>query len=124
MSLKLTLSAPELADSDLQALTRDMCDAVSRATGAEASISTGEAREGAKGEPITLGTIALAFLTSGAAVKLFGVFRAYFERKESLEIEIETASGEKLKIRADDVADEKRFDRTLGIAKSFLDRQQ
>jgi len=77
----LTIAGDELDDEDLQDLTRQLCLAINQETDVEAELPEADTAPGAKGDPITLGTIALAFISSKAAVALVGVLHTYFARE-------------------------------------------
>lgn len=100
MSLTLNLSSSELADEELQALTRQLCDSIAGETDIQAEIPSGAVAKGHKGEPISLGVLALSFLSGGSAVALCEVFKAYVNRVPSLEINIEKPNGAKVTINA------------------------
>jgi hypothetical protein len=100
MNLELHLSSSELDDEDLQALTRELCASIAEETDIPAEIPSGAVAQGTKGEPVTLGVIALAFLTHGAAVALCNVFKAYVARKRLLKIALTKSDGTVLKLEA------------------------
>jgi hypothetical protein len=93
MDLTLNLSSANLDSEDLQTLTRQLCDSIADETEIKAEIPSGVVAQGTKGDPITLGVIALAFLADGAAVALFEMFKAYFSREPSLVIKIVKPDG-------------------------------
>ena len=97
MKLTLNLSSNELDNEDLQVLTRQLCDSITDETEIKAEIPSGAVAQGTKGDIITVGTIALEFLTVGAAVAFFGVLKAYFNRPLET-IELEKPDGTKLKL--------------------------
>jgi hypothetical protein len=107
MNLTLNLSSTELSDNEeLQRLTRQLCDSIADETEIEAEIPSGAVVQGTKGDPITLGVLALSFLSGGSAVALCEVFKAYFNRVPSLNIELERADGSKVKIAAQNLQPE------------------
>ena len=116
-SLKLTSgrSSPE----SLQILTRELAASLRDNTNITAAIPESAAEPGARGEPITIGVLALAFVTSGSAVALFEVLKAYFERDSSLEMEFHRADGKKMSIRADNV-NLRQIDKTMAAAREFF----
>ncbi len=93
MNLTLNLSSNELDDEELQILTRQLCDSIANETDIKAEIPSGVVAQGTKGDPITLGVIALSFLADGAAVALFEMFKAYFSREPSLVVKIAKPDG-------------------------------
>lgn len=116
-SLKLTSgrSTPET----LQALTRDLAESLRDNTDIVAELPDAAPEPGARGDPVTLGVLALAFVTSGSAVALFEVLKAYFERDSSLEMEFERADGRKMSIRAENV-NPRQIDNTMAAAREFF----
>lgn len=101
MNVTLSLSSNDLDSEELQALTRQLCDSIADETDIKAEIPSGAVQQGHKGDPITLGTIALsAFGSGGAAVALFEIFKAYFSRNSSFTIKAKKADGIELEITA------------------------
>ena len=119
----LSLVAKGSDPEQLHAITSDLCNTLNRETDVEAHLPEKMAEAGAKGDPITIGTVVLAFLTTGAAAKLFDVFKSYFERDPKLEIELERKDGERLKIRAEDVGSDQVL-KSLALAHEFLEAQR
>lgn len=103
MNLMLELSSVELDAENLQMLTRQLCDSIADETTITAEIPSGAVVQGTKGDPITLGVIGLTFLTSGSAVALFGIFKAYFDRHSSLTIKMNDGNGIPLEITAQNI---------------------
>ena len=83
MELKLNLSSSELDDEVLQALTRQLCDSIADETDISAEILGGAVQQGTKGDIVTIGAIALAFVSGGGVVALCEVLKAYFSREPS-----------------------------------------
>lgn len=103
MVITLALSSKELNDEHLQELTNELRKTLVEETDIEAELVEGASEKGTRGEPITLGLIALTFLTSGAAVAMFNVFKSFFDRKKSLELEMIREDGAKINIRAENI---------------------
>ena len=123
MKVELSLASKELASEDLQNLTRDLSTTLNQETDVDATLpeQTGEA--GIKGDPVTLGLIALTFLSSGAAVAFFNTVKAFFERDRSLEMDFQREDGKKLSIRAENVR-AAQIDRTIKAAEQFFGGSQ
>jgi hypothetical protein len=99
--LEIKLSCPDLDESKLQALTRDLVRSLRDQNVGESSLATGESKPGKKGDPVTIGNIILTLIGSGGvAVGLVHVLRAYVERKSSLHFEVTRADGEKRVLNA------------------------
>ena len=120
MKINASLVAPDLSDEDLQYLTRELCTTLNDETDLEASLPLSDDVSGAKGDPVTIGAIVMAFVTSGAAVKLMGVLKAFFERQSSLKIELDRGDGRKMAITADNVRSD-RVQETIDLARRFLE---
>lgn len=103
MVVKLALSSKYLNEEDLQELTIELRRTLVDETNIEAKLVESASEKGTRGEPITLGLIALTFLTSGAAVALFNVFKSFFDRKKYLELEMIKEDGTKLNIKAENI---------------------
>jgi len=88
MSIELILTNDDLSADSLQALIQDLAQTLSRETDIQAQLAEGKTVLGAKGDPVTLGVLALSFITSGAAVALIGVLKSYVTRSSSIQFEI------------------------------------
>jgi hypothetical protein len=119
MALTLSLSSEELNDEDLQELTTDLCKTIINETDIDAELVEGPTQGGNRGEPITLGLIALTFMNTGAAVALFKVLKSYLDRESSLVIDIQREDGTKLRIKTKNMQSEQVKD-TLSEVKIFL----
>jgi hypothetical protein len=73
--------------------------------GARVEEVTSEAAAGMKGDVVTLGVIAITFLTSGAAVALINCIRALLVLDNHLIITIKRSDGSTLEINAQNVGD-------------------
>ncbi len=119
MDTKLKIISTDLGAEDLQNLTRDLAKTLNKETDVAASLPEGTGDVGDKGDPITLGMILLAALEGGAVAALFGVLKAYFERKPLLTMEFERQDGQKFKIQAEHL-DENQIAKTVELANDFL----
>jgi len=100
----LVMRSADLEPEYIQTLTRELSLTLNRETDVRAQPAGGPAEPGTKGDPITLGSLALTFLTSGAAVALIKVLETYVGRKRSLEVELARPDGKKLVIKSQDLA--------------------
>ncbi len=119
MQVKLTLLSDAVGDDGLDELTRDLCATLNEETEVSAEMAEGALEPGAKGDAMSLGTLLLTFLSSGTAVALFEVAKAFFERNSNLELELERPDGAKMVVRAKNV-DAERIDSTLNEAREFF----
>lgn len=123
MDVTLTMAVPDLAADDLHDLSLDLCRSLQSDGGIDAEPVAGAAVAATRGEPITLGVLALSFLTSGAAAALLNVVKSYFERSSSMTVELVRPDGAKLTVQAADMGGG-RFERTLSLAHQFLQPSQ
>jgi len=100
-SLTVSLSA-DIPDGRLARLTRDLGRNLSRA-GIRTRPADAPPVPGEKGEPITLGVLALALLTSGAVKAMIECFKAYLSREPALTIKVARADGTKVEVTARNV---------------------
>jgi hypothetical protein len=119
MVVTLSVSSLGLSDERIQILTGDLCRTITKETDIEAELAKGIAQRGAKGEPITLGLIALTFLSGGSAVALLEVLKSYLARDSTLDMTLERNDGAKLIINAKNMRKE-QIDETFRRAKDFL----
>lgn len=103
MNLVLNISSTELDDETLQVLTRQLCSSIASNTEIDAVIPRGAVEQGTKGDPVTLGVIALAFLANGSAVALCEVLKAYFSREPSLVIKMTKTDGKMIEITSQNI---------------------
>lgn len=104
MPFTLSLSSVDLDDEALQELVRQLCRDLRDEAGIDASPDSKPAETGAKGDIEIIGQIAIkAVGAGGAIVALIGVLKAYAQRKPSLQFEFQKKSGDKLKVKADDL---------------------
>lgn len=119
MEVSLQIEAPALSDESIHKATQELCRTFNNETEISAKIPVGQSVPGSKGEPITVGVLLLAFLTSGTAVALMEVIKAFFERNKTLGFKLTRADGEVLEIGAEHLR-ARQFDQTLSLAKEFV----
>jgi hypothetical protein len=95
-SLTLNLIA-NIPDERLAQLTRDLERDLSR-TGVQARPVEAPPAEREKGEPITLGVLVLALITSGAITAVIECFKAYLSRERTLTIRLMRADGTQIEV--------------------------
>ena len=100
MDIKLTLANRNISEEDLFSLTSDLQQTINNETSVNAESPKTEAQLGKKGDPITIGTLLLTFISSGAAVAFFKVIKSYFERDESLELTFSKPDGTTITIKS------------------------
>jgi hypothetical protein len=99
--LTLRLSAT-LPDTRIARLTRDLERDLNRA-GIKAEPVEAESSPGERGEPITLGVLALALISSGALKGLVGCLKTYLSREPSLVIKVQHPNGSQVEINSRNV---------------------
>jgi hypothetical protein len=99
--LTVSLSA-DIPDARLAQLTRDLERDLSRA-GIRARPVEAPPVLGQKGEPITLGVLVLALITSGAVKALIQCFKAYLSRERALIIKFARGDGAQVEVTARNV---------------------
>lgn len=120
MHIDLALHSESDSREDLQKLTFDLAADINRHTDATAAAATQQGNPGEKGDAITLATLALSFLSSGTAVALFQVFKAYFERNRTLIIELKRPDGSELKFKAENIS-RARTAETMEALQKFME---
>jgi hypothetical protein len=119
MKATLFLECASLPDEELQRLTRDLSFAVNRETDVAAILPEGRAEPGARGDAGMLYTLLLTFVTSGAAVAMFEVVKAFFERNVALKLTLKRGDGQELIIDQTNMRAD-QFDATLDLARKFF----
>ena len=101
ISLKVSLSA-DLEDAQLDQLTRDLERDLFDA-GINAQLVDAPTVPGSKGEPITLGVLALALITGGTVKAMIECFKAYLSRERTLTIKFTRADSAQVEVNARNV---------------------
>lgn len=106
MELRIAVQGDDLDEERLHSSTMELKRTIADETDASVSVPTTTAAAGSKGDPVTLGALAVTFLTSGAAVSLFKVLEAYVTRKRSINVELSRPDGQKFVLQATDMSPE------------------
>jgi hypothetical protein len=99
--LTVSLSAP-LPDARIAGLTRDLERDLNRQGIKAQPVETAPA-PGEKGEPITLGVLALALVTGGSIKALIECLKAYVSREPSLTFKLTRPDGAQVEVNARNV---------------------
>jgi hypothetical protein len=99
--LTLSLSA-DMTDARLAQVTRDLERDLSRA-GIQARPVEAPPVPGERGDPFTLGVLALALVTSGTVKAMIECFKAYLSRERALTIKLMRADGTQVEVTARNV---------------------
>lgn len=119
MDLTLQVSSDSLSEEGLHELTLDLSRTIGSETDISAQIPEHQPEPGAKGDTITVGTLFLAFFSSGAAVALIGVLKSYFDRASNLTIDIKRPDGHQVNISAQNMKPE-QIENTVVRLKNLL----
>jgi hypothetical protein len=120
MRAVLCITDPGASDEQKQQLARDLVRTLSRETDIIAALpEPALAESGSRGDPVTLGTIVLTFLTGGSAAALIKVLESYFQRKSSLQVELKKPDGRALAIHAENVTAD-QIEKTAKLARQFF----
>ncbi len=108
MPVILSLTAADLDDETLQALTRELRDDLRDEANLETALVTQAAEAGTKGDVELIGQILLKAVGAGGAlavsgVALFNVLKVYAARKPSLTFKLQKKNGDKIDIKGDDL---------------------
>jgi hypothetical protein len=110
MSIPFHLSDNSVSLDELDALarrfTRDAADEGISVVPIRAQDASGSG-SGQRGDPFTIGTFALALVTSGSVVALFKLLKSYVDRAEELTIELTRKNKTKVKLKMKNVELEK-----------------
>jgi hypothetical protein len=99
LTIKLVGDLPDVRLAQLtRRLRRDLSLAGIQAQPAEKLPEPGE-----RGEPVSLGVLALALITSGTVKAMVECFKAYLSREQALNIKLSRADGEQVEITAHNV---------------------
>ncbi|HAT85464.1 MAG TPA: hypothetical protein DCS30_05645 [Rhizobiales bacterium] len=104
-ALKIQVESDVLDAPALQKRARKLAQSITQNVDATADEEKQHKVENTRGEPITLGVLAITFLTSGAAVALFEVIKAHLQRDRSISISIERPDGTKVAINAANISE-------------------
>src|ERR1700760_1754119 len=104
MEIEISLRSNEIDPDRLHASTLELKRSLLDDTEAIVSAPPTYSTTGAKGDPISVGTIIVTFLTSGTAISLFKVLEAYVTRKRSIDLEVSRPDGAKFVLRRKDLS--------------------
>ena len=119
MDLRIAVTAEGIGDARIAAATRDLLKNIRADSDPRARLITFESPEGAKGDVVGFGQIALALVTGGPVSKLIECLFGFLGRNHKLGIEVQNAAGEKLKLDMDFV-DRQGRERAMALVESFL----
>jgi hypothetical protein len=100
MTVSLSATIP---DARLAQLTNELERDLSRAGIQARPLKAAPPAPGDKGEPITLGVLALALITSGTIKAMIECFKAYLSRERALTIKLVVADGTQVEVTSRNV---------------------
>ena len=119
VDLSLEVVSLDLAEEDLQLLTQELCLTINQETELSARRAVGAPVAGSRGDPVMVGHLVLTFLTSGTAVALVHVLKAYVERKSSFTSVIRRSDGASFELSAENL-NGRQVDRTMSQLEQFM----
>jgi hypothetical protein len=99
MPANLSLTSEDLSAVELDALAREFEAAASALHGLELRQVSLKPPAGTRGDFVTVGTFALAIVTSGALAAFFNLIRSYVERGLKVSFEGTTLHGKEIKFQ-------------------------
>jgi membrane-associated two-gene conflict system component 1 (EACC1) len=108
MGTSLKLSGDQLGDAELQRMTDEMADVLGREAGITAEVPRRQPGPGEKGEPITIGLLVMAAITSGAIPAFFDVVGSFVQRSRRLEISVTGNDGRTVTLTSENVSQKDR----------------
>jgi hypothetical protein len=118
MNIALKIRSQEMGSEDLQSVAQDLCHAFNQES-IRATIPDAIGSPGQKGDPVTVGTIILALISSGGVVvTVANVIKSFIEKPRGLEFEIESG-GRKIVVKASDIRSQDS-ERLIGLLDGFL----
>jgi len=120
MDARLSVISKDMSDQDIQEMTFEMMRTLNQETDLTVKIPEETGGTGTKGDPVALGQILIAALSSGTVVAMFSVLKSYIDRKPTLKIEIEGPDGKKMKIEAENLK-QSQIEETIQMAKQFCE---
>lgn len=121
MELELRLHNGSGAEEDLHLLTSELQASINGETAVTASIPVSTPQPGKKGDPVSIGTLLLSFISSGAAVAFFNVIKSYMERDSSLEVTLQKSDGSSITIKSSNLSQDK-INETLAQMDTMLNK--
>lgn len=117
--IKLSFVSTSLDADTLAQLTRDLGRDIEAEAGVATVAQSAVTAPGTKGDPITIGAIVLAAVSSGGALTaLFGILKSYLERQPSIDFTMTRADGTSFTVSAKDIAPDK-LEATYKLAERF-----
>jgi hypothetical protein len=100
MGMVVSLQSVVRDPADVREMTLELTRALAQQPGLHAALEETPPPRGARGDMVTLGAIALSFISSGAAVALINTLKPFFERDRSLKVSVKTPDGREVTIDA------------------------
>lgn len=101
--MELYIQSDYINPSQLHKLSLNMLVDLNAQMSVSASLPKEDIDPTAKGDPITIGQLALTFLGGGSAVALLEVIKAYIARNSSITIELKDKNGGSINFSAENI---------------------
>lgn len=98
MSAQLSISPAGLEPEELDRISRDLERQLTETGGVVVGTASNQTVLGQRGDPITVGTLLLAAVTSGTVSALFNIIKSYIDRGIDLSFEGTASDGRPIKI--------------------------
>jgi hypothetical protein len=119
MAATITLLDETRSLEDLHRLALALRRTLEREAPVEAHLPQETPAPGTRGDAVSVGTLVLTFLTSGAAVAMFEVLRTLFARDRDLRIELTREDGARLSLTAHNMQP-RAIDESVRLAREFF----
>jgi hypothetical protein len=119
MDVTLTVTEADASDDQIATRTRALLKDIREDADPHARLVTKDAGEGARGDAVSIGQIALALVSGGAITSFIRSMFGYLGRHRKIEIEVQNTARKKLKLKWDYV-DSHGEDKALALVTSFL----
>ncbi|MEO0381166.1 MAG: hypothetical protein AAF252_12930 [Pseudomonadota bacterium] len=96
--IQITLDGAELSEGEQQDRVRQLTREIEARTDAKTSLAREQGTGGTKGDPLTIGSFLMAFMSSGAAEAAFHVIKSWIERDKIGSATFKTADGTEVTI--------------------------
>lgn len=112
--IALTLHSDDLSDSATQARLRQLAREIEARSDATTELAREGATPGTKGDAVTIGTLLMTLMTSGAAVAALGVLKSWVEKDKTISFTLKRPDGTEISVNASNIAEAEKLVADLG----------
>ncbi|MFL4471145.1 hypothetical protein ACERZ8_15110 [Tateyamaria armeniaca] len=112
--IALTLHSDGLSDSATQARLRQLAREIEARSDAKTELARGDATPGTKGDAVTIGTLLMTLMTSGAAVAALNVLKSWVEKDKTISFSLKRSDGTEISVNASNMEDAEKLVADLG----------